>query len=142
MYGSFYFSACKSASCFCLRIIGTVYLRNSSFLIFNKTYTFYKICMHQTDFIAREQPEVFFRRFLHKILSLNVELSAERNFPGTQLFIFQIVCYIQILCPAFRIIVNYKFNRIKNSHHSRLFHFQVFPDTVLKHGIINRALCF
>ena len=80
---SFDLSSGKSASCLGLRIIGTVNNRYVTILILLKAYAFYEICMHQAHFIPREQTEVFFRRFLHEVISFNIKLLTERNLSGT-----------------------------------------------------------
>ena len=110
------------------------------FILF-KIYTFHKICVHQADFISWEKPEVLLRRLLHKIISLDVQLTPERYFSAAQFFIFQIVRNIQIFNLILRIIIDHQFDGIKYSHHTRLLHLKILADAVFKHRIIHRTLC-
>ena len=137
---SLHFTSGKSCSTFCLRIISTVNNRYISFGIRLVTYTFYKICMHQTYFIAREKTEILLRRLDHKIITLNIKLTTKWHFSHTKFRILQVILYIQILNFSLRIVINYQFDRIKNCHHTRLLHLQILTDTVLKHCIVYRAL--
>jgi len=137
---SLYFTSCESASCFCLRVIRAVNFRYIAVFIFHKALTLNKICMHQTNFISREQTEILLRRLFHKIFPLNIKFTTERNFSLSQFFVLKIVRNIQILNLSFRIIVDYQFNRIKHCHHTWTLHLQILTDTILKHRIIYRTL--
>lgn len=50
-----------------------------------------QICILQTYLIAREQTEIFLRRFFHEIISFNIEIFAECNFSGACFLIFLII---------------------------------------------------
>ena len=118
---SFDFSSGKSAAALRLWIIRTVYHCDVAVFILFKSGTGYKICLHQTYLIAREETEIFLRRFFHKIISVDIQLSAERNLSHTKLLILQIVDHIQIFHLIFRIIVNDQLDRIQYCHHTRFF---------------------
>ncbi len=137
VYRSFYLSSGKAAATSGFRIVSYMYFCNLSIFIFLVIYTFYKICIHQTHFIAWKQTEIFFWRFLHKIRFLNIQNLWKRHLSCTQSFIFLIVHHVKILYLIFRIIVNYKLYRFKHSHHSGTFEFQVFSNTIFQHGIIH-----
>ena len=137
---SFHLTSCKSASGLCLRIISTMNFCHIAILIFYEAFTFYKVSMHQANFISREQSEIFLRRLFHKVVSFDVEFTTERNFTLSEFFVLQIIRNIQIFNFSFRIVVDHKLDRIKHSHHTGTLHLQIFTDTVLKHCIINRAL--
>ena len=142
MNGSFYFSAIRRIATLCCRIISTVYNTYSSIFISFISCTGYKICVHKTNLCAREHSLIFLRRIYHEVFSLNIEFSAKRYFTGSQFFILHIVRSFQIFYFAFRIIINHKLDRIKNSHQTWTFQFQILTDAVFKHCIVNRAVCF
>ena len=98
--------------------------------------------MHQPHLIAREKPEIFLRRLLHEIFSLNVKLPSERDFPGAELLILQIICHVKIFHLVLRVIVDHQLDRVEHCHHTRLLHLQVLADTVLQHRVIHRTLRF
>ena len=102
----------------------------------------HKIGIHQPDFISRKQPEIFLRRILHEIFPVNIQLPAERDFPGSHFLIFRIVDSIDPFHLIFRIIVDDQLYRIQHSHITRHLRLQIFPDAVLQHCVIRRALCF
>ena len=101
MNRSFYFTSRKSGSAFGLRIVSTVYNCYLTVLVGLVTGTCYKVCLHKTYFIAREETEIFLRRFFHEVFTLNIKFTTKRNLSGTKLFILQIVCCIQILNFSF-----------------------------------------
>ena len=142
MDGPFYLSSGKSASRFCLRVIGAVDNSDIAVRIFFISDASDKVSVHQTHFISREQPEIFLRRLFHKVFPLDIELAPERNFAAAKSFIFQVVRHIQVLHLVFRIVVDDKADRVEYRHHTRLLHLEVLADAVLEHGIICRTLGF
>ena len=107
-----------------------------------KSCTLHKIRIHQTHFISRKQAEIFFRRLLHKIIPVDIDLSRKRNRPCAERFVFQIIRYLDLLGLTLRIIVDHQPYRVKRRHHTRTTAFQVLADAVLQHCIINRGLTF
>ena len=140
--GSFYFSAIRRIATLCCWIISTVYNTYSSIFISFISCTGYKICVHKTNLCAREHSLIFLRRIYHEVFSLNIEFSAKRYFTGSQFFVLHIIRSFQIFHFAFRIIIDHKLDRIKNSHQTGTFQFQILTDAVFKHCIVNRAVCF
>ena len=96
-------------------------LCNISIGIFLKSGTLHKVRAHKTNFISREKAEILLRRILHKIIAVDVKLTAKGNFSHTQLRILQIVLNIKLLHLIFRIIVDDQFYRIQHSHDSGTF---------------------
>ena len=117
MNSSLNLTACKVTT-LSLRIISTVYFYNLSILILDKVSTCNKICIHKTYFVAREKSEIFLRRFFHEVLSLNIKFLGKWNLSCSHLWILLIISHFHIFNLTFRIIINNKLNRIKNSHHS------------------------
>ena len=113
----------------------------SSIFISFISCTGYEICVHKTNLCTWEHSLIFLRRIYHKVFSLNIEFSAKRYFTGSQFFILHIVRSFQIFYFAFRIIIDHKLDRIKNSHQTWTFQFQILTDAVFKHCIVNRAVC-
>ena len=107
MNGSLYLSACKATALLRFRIIRTMYNCDLAVLILLKACTFYKICTHQTYFIAWEESEILLGRFFHKVISVDIEFTAEWNLSGAKFFILQIVSNFQIFNFSFRIVINY-----------------------------------
>ena len=64
--------------------------------------------------ILSERPDVSFSRET----SLNIKFLCKWNFSCSHLWIFLIISHFHIFNLTFRIIINNKLNRIKNSHHS------------------------
>ena len=113
-----------------------------SVFIFFKTCAFHEICIHQTHFVSREETEIFLRRILHEIFTVNVKFTSERNLTFSKRLVLQIIVCFQVLDLIFRIVVDDQFDRIKDCHHTRTFQFEVFADAVLQHCIVNGALSF
>ena len=117
-----------------------MYFDDLSVFILYEALAFHKICVHQAHLVAREQTEIFLRRFFHKVIPLDIQFPAERNLPGSQFLILQVIGGIQVLYLTFRIIVDDQFDRIQHRHHTGSLHLQILPDAVLQHGIIHRTL--
>ena len=120
MDGALYLALTEAGTALGSRIVGCVYDRDIAVLIFLKACTGYKVRTHKTNLVAREEAEVFARRLLHKVLTLNIKLSAERNHAGAKLRILQIVRNLEHLCLTFRIVVDDQLHRIQDCHHAGL----------------------
>ena len=120
MNRTFYLSRIEAGTTLRLRIVGTVNNRYIAVCIFLASGAGNKVRVHQADLIAREETEVFLRRFFHKVLAFDVKFSAEWNLSGTKFLILHIVRCIQLLDLSFRIVVNDKLDRVKNCHHTGL----------------------
>ena len=116
--GSLDLSAVKAGSALCLRIVGTVDHRDLTIFILLKAGACNEISAHEADLIPREQAEIFFRRLLHKVLTLNIKLSGERNLAFSHFRIFQVIGYGQHFRLPFRIVVDHQLHRIQDRHHS------------------------
>ncbi|MNV58926.1 hypothetical protein D3C71_1513230 [compost metagenome] len=81
-------------------------------LILNNLITFDEISMLQTYFITREQPEIFVRRILHKVITLNINFTRERNLTYAHFLILCIILRFKPFCLTFRIIGD---NNLKRS---------------------------
>ena len=112
MDGSLNLTAIRAVTSLGCRIIGTMNLRDIAVCILDTAFALDKICVHQTDFIAREHTEIFFRRYFHEIFPLNIKLSGKRNLPAAKLRILEIVLNLQIFYLSFRIIVDDNLDRI------------------------------
>jgi len=119
--GSLYLSSLKTGTALCLRIIGSMYHCHISICILLTAGALYKISAHQADFISGEHAEIFLRRLFHKVLSLNIKLTAKGNLTAAKLRIFQIVRHIQLFHLTLRIIVDHQLYRVKHSHHTGFF---------------------
>ena len=118
MDGALYLTLTEAGTALGSRIIGSVYYGHIAVFVFLKTGTGYEISAHEANLVAREQTEVFTRRLLHEVLSLDVEFSAERNHTGAKLRILQVVRNLQHLGLALRIVVDDQFYRIQDCHHA------------------------
>ena len=136
MNGALNLTSVGAVASFALRIVCTMNSNNITVLILVAACALGKVCMHQTNLITREHSEVFLNRLLHEVLSLDIELTCERNLTGAEFFVLEVVWNLKHLHLTFRIIVYDKLNRVKNSHYSRLLHLQIFSYAVFKHRII------
>ena len=118
---TFYFTSVRSVTAFGSRIVSTVYNTYSAVIICFITGTGNKVCVHQTNFCTEEQSLVFTRRVDHEIVAFDIKFTTEWNLTGSESFVFHVVRSIQIFYLSFWIIVDHKFDRIHDSHHTRTF---------------------
>ncbi len=119
---------------------------NISCGIFYHFITFNDISTFQSHHLSRRQAKIFFRRVLHKIFPLYIDLFAERNFSmhhysgSSGLFSRSAVT---LLLPQFLIpISDNHFYRIKHHHSSQCYFIQIFSNTKFKQAHINNIFSF
>ena len=96
-----------------------------------------EISVHEPDFIARIQSLVLRDRRLHKVIPLNIQLTAERDETLACLRVLEIIICLEHLCHIFRIIVDHELNRVQDCHHARDLHLEILADAVLQHSVVH-----
>ena len=119
MNGTFYFSAVRCVSALGLGIVSGMDHSDVAILVLLAAGAGHKVSVHKTYLIAREETEIFLRRLLHEVLSLDVKLFAEGNLTASKRLVLQIVRSGQVLNLSFRIVVDDQLYRMKDCHHTR-----------------------
>ncbi len=115
--------------------------RHISRLVLLVTFALHEVRAHEPDLIAGEQPEIFLRRLLHEILSLDIKFPAKGHLSGTERLVLRVIHHGQPLRLPFRVIVDNQFDRVSYRHDPGPFHFQILSDAILKHGVFRRGIC-
>ena len=94
----------------------------------------------QSDFITREETEVFLFRNFHKVIGFDPELLGERNFTRSVFRTLRIVLNRKCFCLAFRIVIDDKLDRMNDTHDTLRCRIEILTETVLEECEVNHCI--
>src|SRR5690606_1462531 len=130
-------AAGKPAAALRFRIVSAVDLHYIAFFILDHFIAFDEISMLQTHLIAREQAEILAWRVLHEVLALNINFPGERDLAMAHFRVLAVVLSFEQFGLPFRVVRDYDFKRVKDSHRSWRLQLQILADEMIQHLQVN-----
>ena len=142
MNRAFDFAIGSGAAGLALKISRATQLDHVTCIILHDFVALDDIGVFQTDFAARFQAEIFWRRRFREIRALDEQLAAKRKLARASRGIFRIVHGVEFFKLTLRIIHDHHFERPKDGQPSRGPSIEFLADCMFEHGDIRHAWIF
>src|SRR6185312_3287979 len=122
------------------RVVGAAQLRHLALGVLHHLAPGDEIGVAQAYLAAGREAIELFRRVLHEIVALDIELATERNLARALAGIIRMIDRLELLALAARIVLDDHLERPQHGHAARRSPVEVFADGMLEHLDIDDAV--
>lgn len=124
------------------QVSGAMQFDDVALLVLDDFIAFYNVSAHQTNFAVRFHAEELRRRYLGKVVGINVQFAGERNRSDTGFLIFRDVWQLEGFFLVFRVVGDDHLDWVQDSYAALCGGVQLVADAVLQQTDVHDAVCF